>query len=184
MVVMFFFAFGACFANIAVDYKQEQAVADLRFDKDGDSINMLEIGQEAPLFSLVDQAGRVHELEKDRGQYVLLFFYPKDFTPGCTNEVCAFQSSLDELKRKGVVVYGISKDSTTSHAKFHEKYKLHYDLLSDPDGSVIAAYEANGWVMTNRISYLIDPSGRICKVYKSVSPKTHPSEVLKDLDSL
>lgn len=145
---------------------------------------MLEVGKEAPLFSLADQAGRIHELKNNKGKYVLLFFYPKDFTPGCTIEVCAFQSSFDELKRKGVIIYGISKDSTASHAKFYEKHKLQYDLLSDPDGSVIAAYEANGWLMTKRISYLISPDGRICKVYQNVSPKDHPSEVLEDISRL
>jgi thioredoxin-dependent peroxiredoxin len=140
-------------------------------------------------FSLPDQDGRVHSLSIYRGKWVVLYFYPKDDTPGCTKEACNFRDSIQELMNFGAVILGVSKDSVTSHKKFAEKYNLNYPILSDEGKEVIKSYEAWGtkkflgrkFEGTLRITYLIDPNGIIEKIYKNVNPSLHAGEILKDL---
>lgn len=140
-------------------------------------------------FSLEDQDGKIHKLSEYKGNWVVLYFYPKDDTPGCTKEACNFRDSLGELQKKGAVVLGVSKDSVASHKKFAEKYNLNFPLLSDENHEVIKLYKAWGikkfmgreFEGTLRTTYLIDGKGEIKKVYKNVNPTIHAGEIIKDL---
>lgn len=145
---------------------------------------MIETNTLAPDFSLPDENGEFHSLEEYRGSWVLLYFYPKDDTPGCTKEACSLRDHALDYEQNDLIVVGISKDSGESHQKFISKYKLPFTLLSDEKGKVINMYGAGGALGTKRISYLIDPEGVIEKVYSKVDPENHAKEVLKDLESL
>ncbi len=149
-------------------------------------------GTPAPDFSLTDQDGATHSLTSQRGHWVLIYFYPKDDTPGCTTESCGFRDHFHALKNSGVTVFGVSKDSVESHKKFAGKYALPFPLLADPEMSMIEAYGAWGqkkflgktYDGILRISYLIDPDGKIAKVYEKVKPEEHPAEVVRDIAAL
>lgn len=150
---------------------------------------MLKINQKAPPFSLVDQDGINHTLEQYKGKKVLLYFYPKDDTPGCTTEACNFRDNYEELTKLGLVVLGVSKDTTKSHKKFAEKFNLPFLLLSDEDTSVCQAYGVWGmkkfmgreYMGISRMSFLINEKGDIEKIYEEVKPKEHTQEVAKDI---
>ncbi len=146
---------------------------------------MLTEGQIAPQFTLSNQDG-VHRMLSDFiGSWVILYFYPKDDTPGCTTEACTFRDNFPFYEEVGIAVVGISKDSPESHKKFKERYELPFELLSDPEGITIRAYGAEketGGVA--RISYLMRPDGTIAKAYPTVSPATHAEEVLRDMTAL
>ncbi|MBP6854680.1 MAG: peroxiredoxin [Candidatus Pacebacteria bacterium] len=145
---------------------------------------MIETNTLAPDFSLPDENGEFHSLEEYRGSWVLLYFYPKDDTPGCTKEACSLRDHALDYEQNDLIVVGISKDSGESHQKFISKYKLPFTLLSDEKEKVINIYGAGGALGTKRISYLIDPEGMVEKVYPKVDPENHAGEVLKDLESL
>lgn len=153
---------------------------------------MLTTGSSAPDFSLQDQVGATRTLKDYRGQWVLVYFYPKDATPGCTTEACGLQSRLSALKRFNCQVFGISKDDTTSHAKFAKRYKLEFPLLADTDTTVCQAYGVwqeksfmgRKYLGIVRSSFLIDPEGKIAKIYEKVSPEEHAGEILDDLKAL
>ena len=142
-------------------------------------------------FKLPDQNGKNHSLSQYKGKWVVLYFYPKDDTPGCTKEACNFRDSFRELIKLGVVILGVSKDSISSHKKFSEKYHLNFPILSDEDKKIIKIYIAWGkktifgksFEGTLRISYLIDPKGEIVKVYKNVNPSIHAEQIIKDLET-
>lgn len=142
-------------------------------------------------FSLPDQKGKVHKLSDYRGQFVVLYFYPKDDTPGCTKEACGFRDNLKLFQKKDTVILGISKDTVASHKKFAQKYSLRFAIFSDVDKKVIKEYKAWGkksfmgrtFDGTLRKTYLIDKKGNIIKIYENVNPLTHPQEILKDLES-
>lgn len=146
-------------------------------------------GAHAPDFSLPDQEGVVHTLSAYQGRWVLVYFYPKDDTPGCTKEACAIRDADPDLRTLNAVVLGISADSVKSHKKFAEKYALQFPLLADEDRSVVTAYGVWGkkqfmgreYDGILRTSFLIDPKGVIRKVYESVKPEVHAAEVLADL---
>lgn len=142
---------------------------------------MLSVGDRAPAFRLLDQHSKPHELASYLGAYVVVYFYPKDDTPGCTKEACMIRDIYQDFKTVGVTVIGISKDSPESHKKFAEKYELPFILLSDPEKKTIADYHAKGGMFTKRVSYLIDPEGVIVKVYPKVDPASHAGEILKDI---
>ena len=137
---------------------------------------MLEIGTKAPAFTLPDENGTLHTLEEYRGKKVILYFYPKDNTPGCTKQACGFSEMYPMFLEKGAIVLGVSKDSVASHKKFKEKYNLAFTLLSDPELSVIQAYDVwkekknYGKVSMGvvRTTYLIDEEGVIVKAYDKV----------------
>lgn len=149
---------------------------------------MLQPGTKAPTFSLPDQDGKIHSLSDYAGKKVLLYFYPKDDTPGCTTEACEFRDGYEEFQKMGLVVLGVSKDSIKSHKKFAEKFSLPFPLLSDESGEVIRAYGSWGkkkfmgreYEGILRNSFLIDEKGAIAKVYESVKPKEHAEEVKVD----
>lgn len=145
---------------------------------------MLPIHSPAPDFNLSDQSGTARTLSEFKGSYTLVYFYPKDDTPGCTKEACVLRDVYGEFERLGVHVLGVSADSVESHKAFAEKYGLPFTLLSDPEKKTIGAYEAKGLVVSKRISYLIDPSGLIAKAYPDVDPTTHGGLILKDLYAL
>lgn len=142
-------------------------------------------------FSLPDQNGKHHTLREYRGMWVILYFYPKDDTPGCTKEACSFRDNVAELEKRKVVVLGVSKDSVTSHKKFAEKFHLNFPLLSDESLTMINAYKAwgekkfMGRVFDGilRKTYLINPKGEVAKVYEKVNPLVHTAQILTDLDT-
>ncbi|MDH4134771.1 MAG: peroxiredoxin [Gammaproteobacteria bacterium] len=145
-------------------------------------------GEPAPAFALKDQDNKTHSLADYRGQWVVLYFYPKDDTPGCTTEACNFRDDLPALRALGVAILGISTDDTQSHARFAEKFKLPFPLLSDTDGRVAKSYgslQSLGPIQfAKRHSFVIAPDGRLAKIYRSVSPATHSRELQQDLKEL
>lgn len=145
---------------------------------------MLNIKTSAPDFKLTDQNSKEHTLSEYLGPYVLIYFYPKDDTPGCTKEACVIRDMYKDFQSNGVIVLGISSDKIESHKKFAEKYELPFILLSDPEKNVIKKYEANGLLTTKRISYLVGPDGKIEKIYPKVDPAHHGVEILKDIYAL
>ena len=150
---------------------------------------MLDVGMNAPDFKLQDKDGREITLSGFRGKKVVLYFYPKDNTPGCTKQACAFASAYDGFKTKGVEVIGVSKDSVASHVKFAEKYNLPFILISDPELKAIKAYDVwqekkmYGKVTFGvvRTTYVIDEEGIIEKVMPKVKPDTNAAEILEYL---
>ena len=153
---------------------------------------MIEVGLTAPDFSLADQTGTNVSLSQFKNQWVLLYFYPKDNTPGCTVEACGIRDSWSEFQKAGIVVLGVSADSVKKHQKFIADHQLPFTLLSDVDKEVIKKYEAlaeksmfgKKYMGIMRISYLIDPNGKVRKVYPKVNPVTHAKEILKDASEL
>lgn len=152
----------------------------------------LQVGTQAPEFNLSDQNEMNHNITQYQGKWVVVYFYPKDDTPGCTKEACSFRDQFEALKEQGVVVLGISKDTTASHKKFVDKYHLNFTLLSDAETTVIKAYEAWGekkfmgktFHGTLRITYILDPRGIVRKVYEKVKPNEHAQEILADVNAL
>lgn len=150
---------------------------------------MLKQGQKAPEFRLPDEKGELHSLSDFRGGKVVLYFYPRDNTPGCTREACAFQVAYPDFSGSGVTVIGVSKDSQASHKKFIEKYNLPFLLLSDTDLEAIKAYDV--WKEKTmygkksfgvvRSTYVIDENGMIEKVYEKANPDTNAAEILQYL---
>ena len=146
---------------------------------------MLNIGDKAPLFSLPDQNGKVHNLEDYRGQKVVLYFYPKDNTSGCTKQACNFAELYPQFTEKGAVVLGVSKDSVASHKKFEEKYGLPFTLLSD----VLQAYDVwkeksmygRKYFGVVRSTYLIDENGIIVRALEKVNAAENPQQMLNEL---
>lgn len=149
---------------------------------------MLTEGQAAPTFTLNNQSGQAVSLEKLRGKKVVLYFYPKDDTPGCTKEACNLRDNHKSLTKKDVVVLGISIDSEKSHQKFSEKYNLNFNLLADPDKEVVNMYGVWGekslygrkYMGTNRWSFLINEAGVIDKIYTKVKVSQHAEDIIHD----
>ncbi len=153
---------------------------------------MLSIGTPAPAFTFPDQEGLARSLSDWKGLWVLLYFYPRDNTPGCTIEACAFRDAYPAYKKAGVIVVGMSGDSPKSHEKFAGKHKLPFPIVSDVDRIVMNMYGAIGkktmmgrtFLGIKRVSYLIDPKGKIARVYDTVKPALHANEVLADITHL
>ena len=150
---------------------------------------MLKAGDRAPDFSGSDQNGKTVRLSDYKGSKVVLYFYPKDMTPGCTVEACAFRDGHGALRKKGAVVLGVSKDGAASHKKFIEKHDLPFSLIADESGEIVKAYGAWGeksmygkkYMGILRITYIIGADGRIAAVFPKVKPATHAVEVLAAL---
>ncbi len=150
---------------------------------------MIEPGKKAPDFTLTDQDGRKHKLSDYKGRPVVLYFYPKDDTPGCTKEACSFRDNFDEYRKRGIEVLGVSADDEKSHGKFREKYDLPFALLADTDKTVVEKYGV--WVEKNnygkkymgiaRKTFLIDKDGKILHVFNKVKTEIHAEEVLEKL---
>lgn len=145
-------------------------------------------GKPAPDFDLPDQHGKYHALKDFRGKWLVLYFYPKDDTPGCTQEACAFRDDLNQLTGMGAQVAGVSVDDSDSHAEFAKKYHLPFPLLADKNGDVAASYGAllNLGIIkvARRFTFLIDPQGNISKLYLSVETSRHSKEIIEDLQKL
>lgn len=140
----------------------------------------LTIGSIAPDFSLPDQDKKVRTLKEFRGSYVVLYFYPKDETPGCTKEACGLRDDFSAFTTQGIVILGVSYDSPASHKAFKENHHLSFTLLSDSDKTVAKKYGAYRWFIpfARRITYLINPQGIICAVIPRVDVSTHASQIL------
>lgn len=153
-------------------------------------MGLLEKGTKAPAFRAKDQNGDTVKLSDFKGRRVVLYFYPKDDTPGCTTEACSFRDEMAEFKERDVAVLGVSTDTEASHRKFADKFSLPFPLLADPDRSIVEAYGVWGekkmygrsYMGTMRVTYLIDEKGKIAEVWPKVSPKNHTAEVLSRLD--
>jgi len=144
---------------------------------------MLKENTEAPDFKLMDQNKKFHTLLEYKGEWVVVYFYPKDNSPGCTTEAKNFRDNIDKFKNLNTIVVGISPDQPLSHKKFIEQYNLPITLLSDPGKEVLKKYHADG-IITKRISYLINPDGIIEKAYPTVNPARHAEDILSDLENL
>lgn len=150
---------------------------------------MLEIGTQAPDFTLPDQNGNMHSLSEYRGKKVILYFYPKDNTAGCTKQACGFAERYPQFTEKGAVVLGVSKDSVASHKKFEEKYGLPFTLLADPELAAIQAYDVwqekknygKTYMGVVRTTYLIDEKGKIVKAFDKVKAADNPEQMLGEL---
>lgn len=148
----------------------------------------LKVGDAAPVFTLKDQHMKDISLEALRGQWVVLYFYPKDNTPGCTTEACSFRDNINALIAQEAVVLGVSVDSIESHKEFAKKFKLPFSLLSDPKGETAKQYGSLlnlGFMsFTKRHSFIINPDGKIERIYRDVNPKVHVKEVLESIKQL
>jgi len=148
----------------------------------------VETGETAPEFKLQDQKGQWHTLEQYRGQWVALYFYPKDDTPGCTTEACAFRDNIFAFDDMGAVIIGVSLDDVESHAEFADKYSLPFSLLADTGKDTAKAYgvytKIGSFEMAKRESFIIDPDGNVAKHYAKVNPATHSEEVIADIKRL
>ena len=154
----------------------------------GVSVSAIQIGQLAPDFTLQDQNAQPQTLSKMKGKWVVLYFYPKDETPGCVAEACSFRDNIVAIKAKNTVVWGVSVDNNESHEKFAENHQLPFTLLADPNGKIALKYGSLRNLLVFKIakrhSFIIDPQGKIAKIYRNVNPKLHVAEILKDLQSL
>ena len=158
--------------------------------KPGPSARQLKIGQKAPAFALPNQDGKIMKLSDFKGKKVVLYFYPKDDTPGCTKESCAFRDGLDEIHASGAVVLGISGDSVDSHKKFVKKFNLNFPLLSDEKKTVLQAYGVwkekslygRKFMGIERTTFIIDEQGKLDDIFQKVKVDGHLEEVLAELD--
>lgn len=152
---------------------------------------MLKEGTTAPDFTLKDANGEAVRLKDLRGQKVVLYFYPKDDTPGCTKEACSFRDAFADYKKRNIKVLGVSLDSEASHKKFATKYKLPFTLLADPDHAIADAYGVYGqkkfmgrtYMGVKRMTFLIDEKGKVKKVFEKVKPEEHGQEVLQAFET-
>jgi peroxiredoxin Q/BCP len=152
------------------------------------SASELNVGMQAPQFELLDQAEAVHKLNDYLGKWVVLYFYPKDDTPGCTKEACAFRDDIATLQNLNVQVFGVSVDTTESHAEFVNKYSLEFPLLADIGGKVAGNYgsltKLGPLKLAKRHTFIIDSEGKLAKIYRSVKPATHSDEVITEIKKL
>jgi len=152
----------------------------------------LKIGSTAPAINLPDQNGEMHKLSDYKGQYVLIYFYPKDDTPGCTKEACGIRDSFPNFKKLNAKVLGISADTVAKHKKFADKYELPFTLLADENREVVEKYGVwdkkslygRIFMGINRTSFLVDPKGKIVRIYEKVKPVEHAAQVLADIKEL
>jgi peroxiredoxin Q/BCP len=147
--------------------------------------NMPERGQQLPDVEFVTEDSEKLAAGDLTGQKTVLYFYPKDDTPGCTKEACAFRDRMDDYRGAGIQVYGVSLDSPESHRRFREKNNLNFPLLTDEEGraaKALGVFGDRGYA--NRVTFLLDPDGKIARVYPEVSPETHADEILEDAASL
>ena len=145
----------------------------------------LSAGMNAPDFVLVDQNNIERSLSDFKGEWVVLYFYPKDDTPGCTTEACSFRDNMEIISKLNTNILGVSVDSQESHKEFSEKYSLPFPILADVNGEVAKKYDSYGsfvgFKYASRHTFIINPSGKIHKVYKKVNPSKHASEVIEEL---
>jgi thioredoxin-dependent peroxiredoxin len=141
----------------------------------------LSVGTTAPAFTTKDTNGNTVSLSDFAGKTVIMYFYPKDDTPGCTKEACSFRDNYSAYQGKDLVVLGVSGDDEASHQKFTEKFNLPFPLLADTNHSIIQSYDVDGGGYAKRVTYVIDGKGQISHVYNSVKTDTHATDILADL---
>jgi peroxiredoxin Q/BCP len=141
----------------------------------------LSVGDTAPSFTAKDTHGNTVSLSDFAGKTVVLYFYPKDDTPGCTKEACGFRDAYADYQGKDIVVLGVSMDDEASHQQFTEKFNLPFPLLADTDGAITKAYDVDGGGYAKRVTYVIDGSGKISKVYTTVKTDSHANDILLEL---
>lgn len=141
----------------------------------------LSVGDTAPTFTAKDTNGNTVSLSDYSGKTVVLYFYPKDDTPGCTKEACSFRDNYSEYQGKDIVVFGISTDDEASHQAFTNKYNLPFPLLADTDAAITKAYDVDGGGYAKRVTYVINSDGKIEKVYTSINTETHAKDVLAEI---
>ncbi len=139
----------------------------------------ISVGDPAPDFSLPDENGKIHSLSQYRGQKVVVYFYPKDDTPGCTKEACGIRDEFSSFEDNQIVVFGVSYDNASSHRKFKKKFDIPFHLLSDEDKSVSRLYGADGMFFPSRKTYLIDENGDLFKIYDKVNVLIHAKDILR-----
>jgi len=139
----------------------------------------ISVGEPAPEFSLSDENGKMHSLSQYRGQKIVVYFYPKDDTPGCTKEACGIRDEFSSFVDNQIVVFGVSYDNASSHRKFKKKFDLPFHLLSDEDKSVSKLYGADGMFFPSRKTYLIDEDGKLLKIYDKVNVLNHAEDILR-----
>jgi len=153
---------------------------------------MIKEGNTAPDFKTLDQDGKSHKLSDYKGEWVLIYFYPKDDTPGCTKEACSIRDMMPQFKKLKLKIFGVSVQGVKSHKKFAEKYDLPFTLLVDEDKEIVNKYGVwakkkfmgREYMGTLRMSFLIDQKGKVAKVYENVKPEIHASEIIDDLKEL
>jgi peroxiredoxin Q/BCP len=141
----------------------------------------LSVGSKAPDFTAKDDAGNPVSLSNFQGKTVVLYFYPKDDTPGCTKEACSFRDTHETYQNKDVVVLGVSMDDSASHLAFKQKYGLPFTLVADPDGTITQAYDVSGGGYSKRVTFVINGEGVIEKVFDSIKTDTHAADILAEL---
>ena len=139
---------------------------------------LLPVGANAPEVEGKTAKGALLKLSAQKGRYAIVFFYPKDDTPGCTKEACGFRDAYDRFDKAGIAIFGVSRDSEASHRAFQEKYGLPFALVADPSGAVQRAYRVPGENVARRVSFLVAPNGKIARVWPDVDPAGHATEVL------
>ncbi|MCS6858494.1 MAG: peroxiredoxin [Sandaracinaceae bacterium] len=145
----------------------------------------LRVGEVAPEIMLQNQDGRLRTLSEHRGKPVVLYFYPKDATPGCTKEACAFRDAWERIQAQGAVVYGISTDDVDSHRRFHSEHRLPFDLLADREGKACRDYGVPLFMgLASRMTFIVDSEGRIARVFPEVDPAVHADQVVEALEEL
>ena len=163
-------------------------VTAMAFGLQATAANQLAVGQPAPEFELPDQDGQLHSLEDYRDRWVVLYFYPKDETPGCTTEACEFRDNIFAYQEMNAQILGVSLDDVESHKSFAENHELPFPLLADTEGAAAEAYGVKtkfaGMTVAKRQTFIIDPNGNLAKHYEKVKPDSHSAEVLADLKSL
>lgn len=164
------------------------AIAALSFTSIGIANDELGVGDPAPEFELPDQNGELHSLEDYRNQWVILYFYPKDETPGCTTQACEFRDNIFAYRELNAQILGVSLDDVDSHKAFAENHELPFPLLADTSGETSMAYGVKtrmfGMTMAKRQTFIIGPDGNVARHYEKVDPEAHSAEVLKDLKAL
>lgn len=164
------------------------AIAALSFTSIGIANDELGVGDPAPEFELADQNGELHALEDYRNQWVILYFYPKDETPGCTTQACEFRDNIFAYRELNAQILGVSLDDVESHKAFAENHELPFPLLADTSGETAMAYGVKtrmfGMTMAKRQTFIIGPDGNVARHYEKVDPEAHSAEVLKDLKAL
>lgn len=177
--------------NIAAEirlFSASMALFCLVLSGSASAADQLVVGQPAPEFELPDQDGQLHSLEDYRDRWVVLYFYPKDGTPGCTTEACEFRDNIFAYREMNVQILGVSLDDVESHKRFAEDYNLPFPLLADPEGTSAEAYGVKtkfaGMTLAKRQTFIIDPDGNLAKHYEKVDPDTHSAEVLSALEAL
>lgn len=174
--------------NVASRYSFIYILLSLMWPFSSSAENKLMVGDAAPDFELIDQYQKTHKLADYSGKWVVLYFYPKDDTPGCTTEACSFRDDIFKLHELGAEVLGVSLDSAESHAKFAEKHGLPFSLLSDAEAEVAKSYGSltsmGPLKFAKRYTFIIDPEGKLAKIYRDVKPKKHTGEVIADLQQL